>query len=304
MEDKKRIEISISPEEQEALINTAFLGYKYRKSSNKLYSMDGIVALSLIKQYYSGKVKRLDPDEINKNFVNKYIKNECLLEGVHDPEEVEGLGVMYEEMHDTPDDEFSVFSLARFHKMLYSKCPYPEFGGKLRNCPATLEGCAIDLYPYDEIFDGLCNLEEPVEVLKVFAQQMKYTQDYSAIREYVKEVMKVKCKLIQIHPFGDGNGRATRCFVNKLFQMAGIPPVYIKSEEKDEYKMALQEALRHRGADEVDDDSKYDMITNFYLYKICDSIIELDINKKIRTESKQGKYLQLTKQNEQKKGKK
>ena len=276
-------------EELESLINTTFLGYKYRKANDMLYSTDGVVPLSLIKLYYSGKIKRLSVNAINKNFIEKYIKNESLLEDVHDIDEVRGLADMYETMNNMDEDDFNIFSIGTLHKKLYSKCPYPEFGGRLRTNPAHISGCPVDLYPYDLIFDGLMSLEEPLDNLKEFANQIKY-KDYSNIKTFIKECMKIKCKLIQIHPFGDGNGRTVRCFINKLFTMAGIPPVYIKQNEKEEYKAAMTEALRHRSADEVDDDSKYDQITNFYLYKICDSIIELDINKKMREERKQGKY--------------
>ena len=283
MSDERELEL-------ESVINTAFLGYKYRKANDSLYSQDALVPLSLIKLYYSGKVERLGVNAINRNFVEKYIKNESLLEDVHEPDEVQGLAVMYDTMHTMPDNDFNVFSIYTLHKALYSKCAYPEFGGYLRNCPAHIDGVPIDLYPPEEIWDGLDSLEEPVESLKTFAFQMRFSRDYSAVKEFVKECIKVKCKLIKIHPFGDGNGRTARCFINKLFEMAGIPPVYIRQDEKNEYKTAMTEALRYRGADEVNDDSKYELITNFYLYKICDSIVELDINKKIRQEKKQDIY--------------
>lgn len=277
-------------EETEALINTTFLGYKYRKANNMLYSSDAVVPISLIKLYYSDKVDRLDLSSISRNFVDRYIKNESLLEDVHDKDEVAGLAEMYDTMVKMDEDSFGLFSIFQLHKKLYSKCPHPEFGGSTRTSPAHISGCPVDLYPYEEICTGLVNLREPVELLKQYAKKIKEEKDYSNIREYIKECMKIKCKLIQIHPFGDGNGRTTRCFINRLFLMAGIPPVYIKKDEKNEYKAAMTEALRHRGAKDADDDSKYDMITNFYLYKICDSIIELDINKKVREEKKQGKY--------------
>lgn len=119
---------------------------------------------------------------------------------------------------------------------------------------------------------------------------MRETEDYSDINLFVRECIKLKCKLIEIHPFADGNGRTTRCFINKLFEMAGIPPVYISKKEKQEYGFAMNEVLRYRPAGEINDDSKYDLITNFYLYKICDSIIELDINQRTRKERAENKY--------------
>ena len=48
----------------------------------------------------------------------------------------------------------------------------------------------------------------------------------------------------------------------------------------------MNEALRYRSCGEIDDDSKYDKIANFYLYKICDSIIELDVNEQFKKQKK------------------
>ena len=280
----------MAEEELKTLMNTMFLGYKYRKLHGMLYSVDATVPLSLIKMYYSQKFDRLDVGELNKNFVERYVRNESILEGVHDKEEIKGLEVMYDEMHQMNDNEFELFSIIQLHRALYSKTEHPEFGGQFRTASARLNQCQIDTSDPDNIFMDMIALEDVVNYLKVFAVQMKYTNDYSNIKEFVKECMKLKCKLLQVHPFGDGNGRTVRCFINKLFQMAGIPPVYISKNEKEEYKTAVMEAQRYRAAGEIDDDSKYDLITGFYLYKICDSIIELDINKSVRQEKKEKNF--------------
>ncbi len=276
--------------EIEEVMVTTFLGYKYRKQHDLLYSQDAIIPSSLIKMYYSGNVKRLDVNVINKRFVERYVENESFVEEVHDKCEIEGLGVMYDKMHKMSEEEFELFSIMDFHRGLYSKCSNPEYGGQLRKIQAYLRGSQIDLSdPYD-IFTDLLGIEDVFINLKTFAIQMRETQDYSEIKTFVKECLKFKCKLIKIHPFIDGNGRTTRCFINKLFEIAGIPPVYISKSEKKEYGAAMNEALRYRAAGEIDDESKYDMITGFYLYKICDSIIELDINKRTRKEREENKY--------------
>ena len=274
----------MSDRDLEEVMVTTFLGYKYRKQHDLLYSQDARVPMSLIKMYYSGRVRRLDVNEVNKNFVERYVKNESLVEDVHDQDEIKGLAAMYDTMHKMSYNEFELFSLLELHRELYSKCPVPEFGGKLRQSAAYLKGCPIDLSEPDNIFMDLINIEDIVTTLKVFASQMKELNDYSEIRSFIKECIKLKCRIIKIHPFGDGNGRTARCFINKLFELAGIPPVYISKSEKEEYKSAMNEALRYRSAGEVDDDSKYDAIANFYLYKVCDSIIELDINKRLQKE--------------------
>ena len=93
---------------------------------------------------------------------------------------------------------------------------------------------------------------------------------------YLDRCVVLGCQLIKVHPFPDGNGRTTRGFINKLLEDAGFPPVYITLAERDEYHDAMGKAIG---------DGDYSEIKNFYRYKICDSIIELDINERMRKES-------------------
>ncbi len=49
-------------------------------------------------------------------------------------------------------------------------------------------------------------------------------------------------KFIRIHPFDDGNGRVARILMNLILMQNGFPPVIIKTEEKQAYLFALQQA--------------------------------------------------------------
>lgn len=292
MSDKER--------EIEQRMITMFLGYKYRKQHDLLYSEESDVPRILITDYYSDKITRIDPSIINQGFVERYIRNESAMENVHDPSEIKGLEVMYEDMTNMKFNEFEMFSIMQLHRDLYSKCPHPECAGIIRNQDVFLPGSGVDLCNYSCCFDRLLELEDVVNELKKFAVYLKETNDYidkpydyknSNIFLYIERCVKLKCDLIKVHPFNDGNGRTIRCFINKLFEEAGIPPVYIKVEEKVEYTRAMQEALT---------EGQFKDIINFYLYKICDSIIELDINKRVRQEKLEGKY-ETKKKNKKKK---
>ena len=50
------------------------------------------------------------------------------------------------------------------------------------------------------------------------------------------------CSFLRIHPFGDGNGRTSRLLANYALLRRGLPPMVIKSTERDLYIGALQEA--------------------------------------------------------------
>ena len=265
----------------EVLNSTIFMGYMYRKQHDLLYSKDAAVAREVINEYYSGKVKRLDPSIINRRFVNQYIKNESAMEGVHDAPEIKGLAVMYEDMVEMPFNEFELFSLLSLHRNLYSMCPHPEAGGKFRTGDVFLPGTGTELVNYSFIFDKMIEYEDIFNPLKKMAYYMKNSNDYSYLFEYVDRCVRLNCKLIKLHPFQDGNGRTIRCFLNKMFIEAGIPPVYIKLDEKTEYARAMNLA---------NNEGDFNDIVGFYLYKICDSIIDLDINQRIKEEKNSNIY--------------
>lgn len=49
-------------------------------------------------------------------------------------------------------------------------------------------------------------------------------------------------RFIRIHPFDDGNGRTARILMNFILMKFGYPPVIIKTEDKENYFAALQQA--------------------------------------------------------------
>lgn len=56
-------------------------------------------------------------------------------------------------------------------------------------------------------------------------------------------------RLVDIHPFIDGNRRTARLFMNLILIRASYPPIAIRPEDRLEYIRALQEAQAARGAE-------------------------------------------------------
>ena len=78
--------------------------------------------------------------------------------------------------------------------------------------------------------------------------EMKTLLDWFA-QEMIKPTMHIISfiahlhhRFILIHPFDDGNGRVARLWINYVLLRKGFPPLIIKSEDKNNYLAALNQA--------------------------------------------------------------
>ena len=269
-----------------------FVGYKSLKSSGKLCDPEAKLPKMLIEDYYTKKEGfefRSNPDEkkldvMKRRFVSNYVRNESRIEGInadrrHTSDEYLGLIAMYEYIHsadlDCTIESSRLMDIVRdFHKILFSFTPFSEYSGRFRTEQAYLPGSGINIPPPELVYSMMKDLDYDFkEVIKLSKLALPH-DNIDVLFEYINRCVDLKCALVKIHPFKDGNGRVARGFLNKLFEMADLPPVYVKDRETREYHAAMNMALG--------DDIDYSMIHSFYLHKICDSIIELDINDRVR----------------------
>ena len=267
----------LSNEEAKQQILLLFDGYIKRKNNNTLYQHNDITPIVILKTYFTFVEKR-DYTDIIDNFRKRYIYNENKNENVHTRPEQLGMGVMYDYISDfTNYKNLNIYTLLELHLKLYSKVPFPEFGGKFRNEPIYLPSTGINLSNWEDIPSQIAQLYKPVNELIKEGLSIRDSKNANKILSYINKCLKLKCDLIKIHPFKDGNGRSVRAFINLLFKTANIPPVYIKVNERTEYHEAMNKA---------NGEGDYTDILTFYYYKICDSILELDIKELEKEEQK------------------
>jgi len=249
-------------DEKREFISLLFDGYKKRKLENRLYSQNDNVPKIIIQQYIELIEKPSFKDLITSYKIN-YIFHESRVEQNIRKEELYGLGEVYDYIQnfDFDKNKFNIFVTSLIlHQRLYSHCEI-GFGGNLRETNAVFSDLDIDITPPEEakkIFNNYI-----IQKDNIFE---KYNQ--GDIFGYIEDCIKLNVELIKLQPFADGNKRTFRALTNLLLKRVNIPPIYIELNERDEYKKALVKAMKN---------NDYNDIIQFYYYKICDSIITLDI---------------------------
>ena len=210
-------------------IKESFLGYKYRKSKNKLYSNDAEIPTTLIKAYYLINWDTIEFDKIKTAFVNKYIKNESEIEEVnkndiHGKVEIEGLKYMYEYIHSSEINYmFDVYTLLDLHRMLFKTSPHPECAGTFRNFDVYLPGTGTDLADWSMIRPKLEEINKEILVLINSSKNVRESKNPNILLDYLDKCIEIKCKLIKIETLRKLEVKLDRtalpCSADSVYQM-------------------------------------------------------------------------------------
>lgn len=210
----------------------------------KLNLKDNVVAEIIAELRYKGK----DSD---------YCAEEC-----KEIIEVMGHSQMYDYIYNTTDS-LNIYRIQNLHKMLYSFSPYPEAGGAFRQDNNYVTGSELETVDCSEVVSEIIALDSKMKLLVDEVENMSNS-------EFILSVIKIHHRLTVIHPFADGNGRCSRAILNWLFKVKGLPPVYIKYPEKDEY---------YNGLKMIDKEGKWDKLYKVFMKETIKSSI--DLNKRV-----------------------
>lgn len=263
--------------ELEEIVSKLSEDYIERKRTRNLYKTGLNIPKRLLIFYYQLNRENRHLDDTAESFIKHYIACESILENAHLNFEKQGLKEMYEYLFSNEINEnFDIYTLLDLHRKLFSKAPYPEAGGLIRNSEAHIDGAPINLATPSEIRIELKFLDNDLKEILAMQEEVKTNKSY--LFTYIDKCIILSSRLIKVHPFTDGNGRTIRAFLNKLFMDVELPPIYISSNENKTYKKAMQKA--------IGEENDFTSIIKFYYYKICDSIIELEASHKNKTYNK------------------
>jgi len=148
--------------------------------------------------------------------------------------EVCGHSALYDYISET-DERISTLMLLRLNQILYQFSPHPELVGSFRQTNNLVLLSSFETADYHEVARKIYELDEDVQCLVSNLENLTPSS-------YIDKVAHIHHQMTVIHPFSDGNGRVTRAFLNWLFRLKGLPPIYIKYEQKYKYFDALAKA--------------------------------------------------------------
>ena len=157
------------------------------------------------------------------------------------------------------DEELDVFQIRVLNKLLYKYAPFPDYAGSYRSNDNMILGGAIQPISFLKIFD---KLDEINSIIKDTIQNI----DKYSIGEYIIIVTKIHYELTILHPFEDGNGRTIRALTNWLLRLKGLCPIYVDSDNRDEYLEALQK---------IDHENNYDWLQIIIIKSMIRTMAEL-----------------------------
>jgi Fic family protein len=111
-------------------------------------------------------------------------------------------------------------------------------------------GRYADLARYVRTDNGRYDFPSPAEIPALMGDFAKWL---GATTDTPEAAFTAHRRLVDIHPFNDGNGRTARLLMNLILIRAGYPPVAVRLEDRPAYIRALQRAQAGQGSESFND---------------------------------------------------
>jgi len=116
----------------------------------------------------------------------------------------------------------------------------------VRRSRPDIAGRYADLPRYVRTESGRFSFPSPVEVPSLMGD---FAGWLGATADTPDKAFTAHRRLVDIHPFNDGNGRTARLLMNVILIRGGYPPVAVRPEDRVDYVRSLQQAQGGQGAD-------------------------------------------------------
>jgi Fic family protein len=152
---------------------------------------------------------------------------------------------------DNYEGDLSKRIVLKLHKIMMTSIDDQE-AGKIRTYPVAIQGA--NWMPPNE-----------KEVKSKFEEFLQwYTKNKKRLHP-VELAAITHVKFIEVHPFGDGNGRVARLVTNLILMRNGYPPMNIKVKDTIPYVKQLQYAQNTK---------KYEKLVDWFLHKLGEGYVK------------------------------
>lgn len=164
--------------------------------------------------------------------------------------------------------------ITKAHKILFTEMGGKDasIGGVYRNTNdpelERIDGTPLKMSDYKNIANDMAILDEE---LKVKTKNIKKPKKERSYKNIIMLAAKLSHRLATIHPFHNGNGRASRMLLSAILKRAGLywlasdASINSKDEEKEKYRRAMRQA----------DDGDYSMLEKIIEQSIWQTSLKL-----------------------------
>lgn len=125
----------------------------------------------------------------------------------------------------------NTLAIRQIHSLILSKIDDEE-AGKYRNLKVFISG-SKHVFP------------EAIEVSALMSDFNKWLKGKNRKQNIIEYAAEAHFKLVDIHPFVDGNGRTARLLMNLILMKCGFPPAVILKVDRKRYYNCLDKGHKH-----------------------------------------------------------